>query len=249
MTHPMTPEQEEQVRRALAATARAEDSINDGPNPPTMPADVAARLDGVLAELVQGRAGSVTAPGSAPHDHDELARHRSRRRLNVLVAAAAVAVIAAAGGAVVNGGLGGSGSSQDSTASSQAGSGQADDQAGPQPEAAGTPSASGSGSSSARSLAGVPALRSGTLAADVRRVVRTAPVAAAPNTLKDAQGADEAKCDQPLAPRGADVVDVRLDGDPATLVVDRATDGTREARVYSCSDGSTPVATTSVPRR
>jgi hypothetical protein len=237
----MTPEQEEQVRRALAATARAEDEVT----PPAMPDAVAARLDGVLAELAQGRAR--TAADDPEREQDEVARHRARRRLNVLVAAAAVAVIVAAGGAVLKGGSGGSADS--STAG--AGSGSAYDEAGPQKAAApsaGVPSATGSGSGSARSVAGLPALRSDSLAADVRRVVATS-AAARPNALGDTQRVDGAPCRRPDVPRGADVVDVRLDGDPATLVVDRATGGSREARVYSCSDGTTPVASATVPGR
>ncbi len=243
MTHPMTPEQEEQVRRALAATARAEDEAT----PPAMPDAVAARLDGVLAELAQGRARTAANEPEPERERDELARHRARRRLNVLVAAAAVAVIVAAGGAVLKGGSGGSADS--STAG--AGSGSAYDEVGPQkaaaPSAAG-PSATGSGSGSARSVAGVPDLRSDSLAADVRLVELTA-AAARPNALEDARRPDGASCESPDVPKGADVVDVRLDGNPATLVVDRATGGAREARVYSCSDGTTPVATTTVPGR
>ena len=141
MTQPVTPEQEEQVRRALAAAARAEDAET----PATMPPAVAARLDGVLAELVQSRSttqAASPAPGRGP---DELAAHRARRRLNVLVAAAALAVIAAAGGAVVTGGLGGAGGSSDGGAASSdsRASGLADDQVS-QPEAAAPTAPSGS---------------------------------------------------------------------------------------------------------
>ncbi|NUS51222.1 MAG: hypothetical protein HOQ22_09325, partial [Nocardioidaceae bacterium] len=42
---------------------------------------------------------------------------------------------------------------------------------------------------------------------------------------------------------------VRLDGEPATLVLGRPRGGTREARVYSCADPSAPAADTTVPAR
>lgn len=226
---PLTPEQEEQVRRALAAAAGAEDATT----PPTMPAAVAARLDVVLTELVQHR----TQTGAVHEDHDELGRHRSRRRFDVLVAAAALVVIAAAGGAVVTGGFGGGGSGDASTASSDAQGGTADRSA-PQPEAAGT-----------SRTAAEPRLRSSTLASDVRRVARSVATGAlvGDRAQKHALRPDGATCVPPTAPRDADVVDVLLDGRPATLVIDRVVDGARAARVYSCADPSTPAATSTVP--
>lgn len=237
---PLSPEQEEQVRRALAAAARAEDAAA----PATMPPAVAARLDVVLAELVQGR----TQTDAVPEDHDELARHRSRRRLNVLVAAAALAVIATAGGVVLNDGFGGGGSDNASTASSGAQGGTAYDQSAPQPEAAAPSASPGSGSGTARTVT-EPRLRSNSLASDVRRVARSVNAGAlvADGTGKHALRSDAATCDRPTAPRDADVVDVLLDGEPATLVLDHVVDGAREARVYSCADPSTPTATTTVP--
>lgn len=243
MTQPVTPEQEEQVRRALAAAARAEDAET----PATMPPAVAARLDGVLAELVQSRSttqAASPAPGPGP---DQLAAHRARRRLNVLVAAAALAVIAAAGGAVVTGGLGGAGGSSDgggSASSDSRASGLADDRVS-QPEAAAPTARSGR---SAVPVLGVPRLRTSTLAADVRRVVLSGAVTdQSQDARKLAVRPDGSACDRPSVPRGADVVDVRLDGEPATLVVDRATGGTREARVYSCEDATAPMTSTTVP--
>lgn len=242
MTQPVTPEQEEQVRRALAAAARAEDAET----PATMPPAVAARLDGVLAELVQSRSTAQAASPARGRGPDDLAAHRARRRLNVLVAAAALAVIAAAGGAVVTGGLGGAGGSSDGGAASSdsRASGLADDQVS-QPEAAAPTAPSGR---SAVPVRGVPRLRTSTLAADVRRVVRSGAVAdQSQDARKLAVRPDGSACDRPTVPRGADVVAVRLDGEPATLVIDRVTGGTREARVYSCGDASAPMTSTAVP--
>ena len=69
----MTPEQEEQVRRALAAAAGRQDP--DSPaSPESMPPEVAARLDGVLAELAAPRrAGSdpVDAPATSARAEDD----------------------------------------------------------------------------------------------------------------------------------------------------------------------------------
>ncbi len=236
----MTPEQEEQVRRALAAAGRAESDGERGSLPP----DVAARLDNVLAELVQGRSLSAPAPAGTPAGQpDELAARRRRRWPNVLVAAAAVAVIAAAGGAVVTRGLGTSGGdSGASSASSDTGGGAAQDRVRPESGVAPSPSDGG------RFVAPVPAvrLRTATLDADVRRAA-----AALTSPAKNAEGAGgssarAAACATPAVPRGADVVDVRLDGERATLVLDRPTDGTRVARIYSCDDASSPVATRTV---
>ncbi len=240
----MTPEEEEQVRRALAATARAEDESTS----PGMPPDVANRLDGVLAELVGARSTRDTAPSVPPGD--ELAARRARRWPNVLVAAAAVAVIAAAGGAVAIRGLGGD-SANDSSASSDAAAGDAyqDDKAAPE---AGTAPSPTDGDTGSRALAAlpVPRLRSSSLAADVQAVEDAGPVGdlASGAEAPDAS-AGRVGCVIPPAPRGADVVAVRLDGRRATLVLGPPHSGTREARVYSCADGGTPVARTTVEDR
>lgn len=245
----MTPEQEEQVRRALAATARAEDA--DGS--PTIPPDVADRLDGVLAELVGGRAARDGGP-TVPAGSDELAARRARRWPNVLVAAAAVAVIVAAGGAVAIRGLG-SGADSQSTASSDAGGGDTNqEQTAPEAGTASSPSpSSSSGDSDSKALGAVPVprLRSATLAQDVAALADSGPAGDLTSGRADDPGAatDSAGCATPRAPKGADVVAVRLDGRRATLVIDPAEGGTREARVYSCADPASSVARTSVPAR
>jgi hypothetical protein len=217
----VTPEQEEQVRRALGAVARAE----DGPETQGLPPDVAERLDDVLHELVTERAGRSdrpTVPGPAA-GADELAARRHRRWPTVLVAAAAVAVIAAAGGAVATRGFGGG------AESSSAGSS-------PDPVASGsvgiaTPSGAAAGS--------VPNLSSRTLARDIRNVAARPRSFMAPRDrgrdLATLPRPDHVRCGRPDTPRGADVVAVYLDGLPGTLVLTPATGGTRVARVYSCA--------------
>ena len=248
----MTPEQEEQVRRALAAVARAE----EGPESQVMPPDVVDRLDDVLSELVAdraGHAGSATSAGlaaDASPEQDELAARRHRRWPNVLVAAAAVAVIAAAGGAVATRGFGGGGAESGSAASS------ADRVTS---ESAGIAAPTPSASPPATSLRGsgktpgvpLPTLSSRTLADDVRQLVAAGPETylAPQRTVRDLPALprpDGARCGRPDVPRGADVVAVHLDGKPATLVIGPVKDGVRVARMYSCDDPPVSIYTTRV---
>jgi len=223
----MTPEQEEQVRAALAAA---------GPDEPTpMPPEVVARLQGVLDELVEPR---LTAQAQDQDGHPgpatgTLARRRRRRWPDVLVAAAAVVVIAGAGAAVVTRGFGIGSSPMSGSASSS--------------RAESAPGAAGSAvpGPSAHALAGegsaVPRLHAGSLRADLRRLT-------AAGRLRGAAGTHAGTgCARPVLHSGERLVAVRLDGRRATLVIGRVTDGSREARVYSCGDGTVPVARTSVP--
>jgi hypothetical protein len=228
----VTPEQEDQVRRALQAAA-------GGGEPATVPPEVASRLDDVLAELTASRAES-----SGPHD--ELARRRRRRWPNVLVAAASVVVIALAGGAVVTHGFGTIGSHADSSSAEPAASSQAPGS----PAASAAPSGTTVPKASQRlhgltaegaAPAGLPRLRTSALAVDVRRVLRQQPATRAP--------ADSLGCARPVTGHGDTLLAVRLDGRLATLLATPARGGRREARVYSCDDGGTPVASVSVAAR
>lgn len=87
----LTPDQEERVRRLLSEARHAE----------PMPAEVVARLDGVLAELSAGRADGDQAPLAAAEPDTTVVSLAARRRLRqgatLLVAAAAVTVIGVAG--------------------------------------------------------------------------------------------------------------------------------------------------------
>ena len=227
----MTPEQEEQVRRALAGLGH-----EDPAGPPRMPPEVAARLDGVLAELTASRA-----------EPDELAARRRRRWPHVLVAAA-VAVIAVAGVTVLlrdvtqtNGGAGSATSAQ----APAAGAGRS----------AGGSSPAASSSTHARSFAegalAVPELHTATIDRDVRRVVR-APAAVAPRRPSHAQAPrppEVGGCAVPAARPGDQLVAVRLDGRRAVLLLSPVENGSRTARVYACADPGHPVTTTTVPAR
>ena len=235
----MTPEQEEQVRRALAAAARP----TADEQPPTMPPEVVARLDAVLADLVESH--DRTAPAVSAHPHDELAARRRRRWANALVAAAAVAVIGAAGGAVVTG-LGTTGASDSAMSSEDAGGGDglaADkgDALSASPEAADAPEL-------AKDQVGVPRLRTESLDEDVRRVVKTR-AAFTSEADRDTGRSSLSSCRTPTVRRGERLIAVRLDGSPATMVLASPTDGAREARVFSCDDALTPLTRVRVPTR
>ena len=232
----MTPEQEEQVRRALAASAQADRA-------PRMPPEVAARLDGVLADLVAPRLDPAAGrdPSDAVH-LDQLAARR--RRGHRLLVAAAVTVVALAGGAVVAGGLDGSGDRSASSARSAHSAGHGPTPAAPPP-------------GSAQEAAGAPVLRSGTLARDVQRVVdhptalssaprsqaRLAPGTAGSAGVSGSQG-PRPVCARPSTAPGGFVGAVRLDGRPAILVVAAPVGGQRVARVLSCADGGLLARTT-----
>jgi hypothetical protein len=170
VTDELTPDQEESIRRLLA------EARHDGPVPP----DVAARLDGVLDELVStgvddldvfgsGTAGSVTAIAGV--------RRRRRNAGRLLLAAAAVVVAGVAVGQVIGDTDFGAGADSADAGSASAPretavEGEAaDDNA---PEAA--PDAGGSGSGDGSLLADLSRspipLSSANFAADVRNGLR-----------------------------------------------------------------------------
>ena len=241
----MTPEQEEQVRRALGAVARAE----DGPERQGIPHDVADRLDEVLHELVAGRsARGATLPAAV--GQDELAARRHRRWPNVLVAAAAVAAIAAAGGAVVTGGygLGGRGDSGASSAS-----GSAAGKVTPKENERGfTGPGPSAGPSDGKAIDKIPQLFLRTLKRDLEAVVAAGPEArlTPPNDgrrFTSPRHPAGGLCTRPALPKRAEMVDVLLDRVPATLLISPVKDGARVARVYSCVNAAPLTPTIRVP--
>ena len=252
----MTPEQEEQVRRLLGSLPP------EGPLPP----EVATRLDARLADLVAERT-SAAAPASG----DELAARRRRRRVTTsLVAAASVAVVGVALGTMAD--LTGSGS--DSAQSGAAVSDSAAAAPESAPEAAREDSAGdAAGGADAGTLASVPdgvlllaGDRQDVATANLDRdVARVAALAPAPSSREGVTGdradpeegpgearrrlATIAPCVVPAAEAGDVVAPVRLDGEPATLVLRAAAGGTREAQIYACDDATALLAATTVPTR
>ncbi len=247
----MTPEQEEAVRRALAATARAEDDA--------LPPEVAARLDDRLAGLVSDRSGrsersllTGARTGSRPQPS-----RAPRRWPRVLAAAAAVVVVAGGGSAVVHS-LGGSGSASSSSAS-RAGSGPGPASAGPARSAASAgPTRSAAGAAPPTAAGGeggspapgrLPDLRTATLHRDVQRAAARAAAVGHGNRLRpESAGRPPGACAVPSLAPGRRALAVRLDGRPATLVLPRAA-GPGVARIYPCgapATPATPAATTTV---
>jgi hypothetical protein len=255
----VTPEEQEAVRRALAATPPA------GPMPP----EVVARLEAMIADLAAERAAEAghEGPGAARTDGrtapvDELEERRRRRWPRVLVAAASVAVLGYGVGAVVQ-----SSGPEAETASSDAAGGAAyedgDAESGPgrstddggaaAPQEAGPP-----GDREAPGLVArgpIVELRTATLRRDVVRHLELGRVAA--DAEVDKLAALDAKrysrrdgtCLLPDLRAGDVASAARLDGRRATLVVHHGRGGTRVAEVYWCGDGRTLLAQTEVPAR
>lgn len=239
----MTPEEQEAVRRALAATPPV------GPMPP----EVVARLEATIAELVAGRSAASTAavPASSAVVAD-LEERRRRRWPKVLVAAASVTVLAYGVGAVLQ-----DTGPQAETAMSEAGAGADEESrgAGRTDDGGAAPQALEPELNEAPALLAegpVVRLREETLRRDVLghlRDRRTATDAAGGAEL-DAAGRyprSDGSCLLPEVGRGDTVVAARLDGRRATLVVRRAEAGVRVAQVYRCGDGRTLLAETEVP--
>lgn len=252
----MTPEQEEQVRRALAAAPPVEG----------LPAEVAARLDATLAGLVAERATGETGP--EPAAVTSLEERRRRRWPGVLVAAAAVSALAYGVGTTLGGvGLSGGGSAESTAARDQTFSGAGADSAdggatgggaedAPEEPGALVTDREGALAGSAADgrallVAGTARLHRDSLREEVGRLVRDAGPARTPasdaDKTRDSAGFLDARCEQPDLARGDRFAAVRLDGRRATLVVRKAVGGTRVAEIYSCGDGSDLLAITQVP--
>ena len=225
----MTPEQEEEVRRTLAAAA------NDRA---PMPPDVAGRLDDVLADLVAARQREPLEEGTGAADE-----RGARRWPRVFVAAAVVCLIALGSLAVrrsVTSGDTGATSSASAPATVDKGGGSGDE----------TPSGAAPSAGSSRGLAQevlpAPRLHRATLQQDLRRVVAAVPLSESGRTPLARRPDGSTACRTPPRGRDADVVAVLLDEQPATLVLGAPSNGTRQALVYACADVSAPVATTRV---
>jgi hypothetical protein len=256
----MTPEQEEQVRRALA-------SLPDE----TMPDDVAARLDARLEQLHAERAGegrpeekrsdeptAITGPSGDP-------ARRNRRWPAVLVAAALIAVVGIGLGNVLDDQVTGTAGDAPQYAESGGESAEKAPRAlegrdGELPPA--KESYAGATSSVPKRMALTDErveLHSDTLAEDVAEVVTVRlPRAAADDVRAEDTGKAGpsarlsrlfAPCRLPLTSPGDRLVAARLDGAPATLVLRAPEDGTRVAQVYSCDDPMQVIGSTRLRAR
>lgn len=236
----MTPEEQEAVRRALAATPPV------GPMPP----EVVARLEATITELAAVRSTPPTPP--TPAEVADLEERRRRRWPKVLVAAASVAVLAYGVGAVLQ-----DTGPQADTAMTEAGAGAAEEslrEGGTDDEGAAegaVPQAVEPELHEAPALLAegpVVRLREETLRRDVVRHLRqqrSSPAAGA--ALDELDTRRGGTCLLPEVGRGDTVLAARLDGRRATLVVRRAEAGSRVAQVYWCGDGRTLLAETEIP--
>lgn len=246
-------DEQEQVRRLLAAAA--------GPDPEheQMPDDVAGRLDDVLAGLVSERADApvtATEEGVAedpvPEDEvtgvTELASRRRRRWPQLLLAAAAVSVIAL--GVGIDDLTGGQGDSSTSAeAPSMATQDDAGGGAGAAPERLEARSSEDAGADRdlltplPEAASDLPRLRTGSLRADVQRVADFSLTAA------QSEGLRRSGCVRPDTGAGDEWIPVRLDGESAVLVLRAPAGGRRTAEVFTCDDGDTPAASTTIEAR
>jgi hypothetical protein len=209
----LTPQQEEQVRRLLAE-ARHDDPI---------PADVADRLDLVLADLsrdepaAEGRAGVV----------DLAARRRRRNAAALLAGAAAVIVAGFAVGQAVD--VNGSGGDAGGSAAEPANRDQASSEA--------QPPAGGADAGGEEELAAAPPLRLSSKHLE-RDLTEQLPAAADSSIAKDT--APEALVSFRCATAAPEAYGVGrffaayYDGLPAVVALRPSADGTQQADVLEC---------------
>jgi hypothetical protein len=240
---PPTPAEAEQVEvsRLLAAVS--------GPrSTEPMPPEVATRLDDVLAGLVAER-------GFTPAGVTDLSSRRRRRWPALLVAAAAVSVVGLGVGNVLDQGGAGmeavtaEGGSAPETLESADGAGAAAGEEAPQATTDRKPAEDSAElpqplDGSVAGLADLPRLRRDSLTVDVQRIEDFGL-----DGSSRTQSARRRACVQPELGAGDEWVSVRLDGDPAVLVLRAPDGGRRTAEVFGCDDGHTPVAETAVEAR
>jgi hypothetical protein len=222
----LDPEQEQHLRALLADLG----STGDGADP--LPADVAARLEETLGELVaQRETAQVTDP-------------RRRWRPRLVAAAAAVTVLGLGGLTAAD--LSHSDHSSSSTATSSGSSGGAESQP-------------LSGSATTKAAPGLPQLRVAGFARDVRSLLGRSPSlrararvygekddsAGTPAPANASGAAAGAACAGPPLTDGATSTPVSLDSKPAALVVHPTTGGKRLVEAWSC-DGTHRLASTTV---
>jgi hypothetical protein len=259
---------QDQVSRLLAAAAFPEDA--------PMPADVASRLDDVLAGLVSERAAGEAGaeeraepvPAGEVTGATRLGSARGRRRWpQLLVAAAAVSVV----------GIGvttlGTGTGSDSGSESAGGAATVQDRADQDGAVRGGAATSApSEEKAAPELtrdADVPQAqkrgrdtaatggRSGTLDTRPPRL-RTGSLTVAVQRVEDfalaVPVAERSRrwaqaCVHPDTASGDEWLPVRLDGAPAVLVLRAPSGGRRTADVFTCDDARSPAASTTVDAR
>ena len=237
MTH---PDPQEAVRRLLA------EARHDEP----VPAEVAARLDAALADLVAERSA-----GPLPADRADVAAPvdlgaRRRRLAGVGLMAAAAVVVAgvAIGQALPTGGGDGGGAADSATSSELQGDGGASAQdSAPEADGGGTQE----GAQAPRSAAAVPALRvEGRSDAELTADLVDLRTASAPGlaSATESDAPSEGGSDGQPAPSAISACQLRgtgsgrqvltqVDGGLGLVVLRPVSGGTQRADVYACGDG------------
>ncbi len=240
-----------------------------------MPADVAARLDALVADLASATADPVSTgsarPGSAPttprttpppttsppgaDPPDELAaRRRSRRWPRLLVAAASVSVLGL-GATTLLDDLGTGGADSESTAGMATEDGDAASAGGALEES--VPGAAARQQSAPDDGAAGSGTAADPRALDTPGVLRLRSDALAVGLQRAADlsrpvpvGRElSGQCVQPDLGAGDEWLRVRLDGAPAVLVLRAPASGRRTAELFTCDDGDTPVAVRRIDAR
>lgn len=226
-----TPQQQEAVRRLLAG-ARHDEPV---------PADVVARLDGVLAQLAGEGPRAVDPAPPAPHGAEvvDLAARRRRRVTGLLGAAAAVVVLGVGVSQVVDTTSGG-----DADSSSPARSSAADEEAAADSGAGAAEEAPVPSAPLASDLPSQMPVRPGKIPAISRKtfgqaVLSLRGAALVPSTDSDRVGGDELTtvpmfvC-PPAAFGEGRLLAVRYEGAPAVLAYRSASGQTQSVELLQC---------------
>jgi hypothetical protein len=223
---------EEQVRRLLAEARHTE----------PMPEDVAARLDGVLADLTVDAgpsAGPLAAAGArrTPAPPADLAAARRRRNARKLLVAAAAVVAIGVGLNEVDLTVSGGDSASTATSGAEDAAGDAAGAEASQPEAAPSPADSLDGYVYGRAALRLTAARFGTQVRRLQTAGRTA-------ALNDTTASSQAQAPRELSAlrRACSTEDwgtgrfvaVRYDGDLGALVFRRVRGETQVVDLYLC---------------
>jgi hypothetical protein len=233
----LTPEQETEVRRLLAAARHDE----------PMPTDVADRLDTVLAGLSRDEPG---AHGVAPVV-DLAARRRRRNAAALLAGAAAVIVAGFVGGQVIDVGSDDDGGTAASTQADADRAGSANDES-----AAGATGESQDPAAPGLAPEDVPGpvlqLRSAHLASDLREQLAGYPAADGSVESSAGRAAFAAVGCTPPAPADAfglgELFRAVYDDTPAVLALRPPTAGAQQADVLDCATAQL-LATATIPSR
>lgn len=214
-------------------------------------------------------AGSGAGAGATVTTLSATARHEARRRRwpQALVAAASVAVLGIGAAQVLSSGgtdsLSSSPAMDESADQGKARSaGKPGEKGGPSAQSGAGAAASGKGPQTDRDgdrlrwaetldnvrLQDAARLRSARFTHDVRQVASLLAAVPPERGADNAAGPPQRRCEVPRARGTGVLLAVRLDGQPATLLLRPPRDGARIAEVYRCRNAAAPVRVAEVPQ-